>query len=72
MILSASDEGISLSRRNITPIAKAFMITLTVILLLVFVPAARRNLARMLWGIFAAPGIIFLADRDSRAHRRGR
>lgn len=48
------------------------MITLTMILLLVFVPAARRNLARMLWGIFAATGIVFLADRDSHARRRGR
>ena len=72
MILSAIDEGISLPRRNITPIEKVSMITLTVILLLVFVPAVRRNVARMLWGIFAATGIVFLADRDSHARRRGR
>ncbi|HUA24337.1 MAG TPA: hypothetical protein VMA54_09480 [Steroidobacteraceae bacterium] len=47
------------------------MITLTIILLLVFVPALRRPLFRMLCGILAAVGIVFLIAPDSRPRRKG-
>lgn len=47
------------------------MITLTIILLLVLVPEIRRPFTRMLSGIFAAVGIVFLASRSSRSGRRG-
>jgi hypothetical protein len=47
------------------------MITLSIILLLVFVPESRRTLSRLLGGLLAAVGIVFLAARDSHAPRRG-
>jgi hypothetical protein len=47
------------------------MITLTIILLLVFVPASRRLLSRMLVSILGAIGIVFLVAPDSRPRRRG-
>ena len=47
------------------------MITLTIILLLVFVPPFRRALSRMFWGLFAAVGIVFLIAPRSGPRRRG-
>ena len=47
------------------------MITLTVILLVLFVPSFRRALGRLFWGLLAAVGIVFVATRDSRTIRRG-
>jgi len=46
------------------------MITLTIILLLVFVLASRRTLSQMLVGILAAIGIVFFVAPDSRTRRR--
>jgi len=47
------------------------MITLTVIALLVFVPASRRILGGMLSSFLAALGVAFVVTRDSRTRRRG-
>jgi hypothetical protein len=47
------------------------MITLTVILVLVFVPASRCILSSVLWGIFAVLGVAFLITKDSGGRRRG-
>jgi hypothetical protein len=47
------------------------MITLSVILLLVFVPQSRRLLSGLLWGVFSVVGLIFLAAPDTRPRRRG-
>jgi hypothetical protein len=49
----------------------AFMITLTIILLLVFVPPFRRALSRMFWSVLAAVGIVFLIAPRSGPRRRG-
>ena len=58
--------GFTISRLSEFP-----MITLTIILLLMFVPASRRLLSRMLVSILAAIGIVFLVAPDSRPRRRG-
>jgi hypothetical protein len=47
------------------------MITLTIILLIVFVPPFRRALSRMLWGVFAAVGIVFMIAPRSRPRSKG-
>jgi len=47
------------------------MITLTVILVLVLVPASRRILASVLWGVFAVLGLAFLITKDAGGRRRG-
>ena len=47
------------------------MITLTIILLLVFVPPFRRALSRMFWGVLAAVGIVFLIAPNLRPRRKG-
>ena len=47
------------------------MITLTLILLLIFVPASRRVLAGMLLGAFSLLGLAFLISRESGGRRRG-
>jgi hypothetical protein len=47
------------------------MITLTIIALLVFVPASRRILGGFLSSILAALGVAFVVTRDSRPRRRG-
>ncbi len=47
------------------------MVTLTVVLLLVFVPASRRILAGLLRGLFAVLGVAFLITRDGGGRRRG-
>ena len=57
--------GFTMSRLSEVP-----MITLTIIILLVFVPASRRLLFRMLVSILAAIGIVFLVAPDSRPRRR--
>ena len=46
------------------------MITLSVLLVLVFVPASRRILSSVLWGIFAALGVVFLITKDGGGRRR--
>ena len=46
------------------------MVTLTVVLLLVFVPASRRILAGLLKGIFVILGVAFLITRGG-GRRRG-
>jgi hypothetical protein len=46
------------------------MITLTLILLLVFVPASRRVLSGMIFGAFSLLGLAFLISRDSGGRRR--
>lgn len=47
------------------------MVTLTVILLLVFVPAFRRVFSGLIRGVFAVLGVAFLITRDSGDRRRG-
>lgn len=47
------------------------MITLMVILVLVLVPASRRILASVLWGVFAVLGLAFLITKDGGGRRRG-
>jgi hypothetical protein len=47
------------------------MVTLTVVLLLVFVPASRRILAGLLRGMFAVLAVAFLITRDGGGRRRG-
>ena len=47
------------------------MITLTIILLLVFVPPFRQALSRMFWSVLAAAGIVFLVAPRSGPRRRG-
>ena len=47
------------------------MITLTLILLLVFVPASRRILSGILFGAFSLLGLAFLISRESGGRRRG-
>lgn len=47
------------------------MITLTLILLLAFVPASRRVLSGMTLGAFSLLGLAFLILRESGGHRRG-
>jgi hypothetical protein len=47
------------------------MVTLTIILLLIFVPAARRILSQIFFGILGALGIITFVAGDSRTRRRG-
>ena len=49
----------------------AAMITLTIILLLVFVPSLRRAVSRLLWSVLAAVGIVFLIAPKARPPRRG-
>ena len=49
----------------------ASMITLTIILLLVFVPPFRRALSRMFWSVLAAVGIVFLIAPRLGPRRRG-
>ena len=46
------------------------MITVTMIALLVFVPASRRILGRFIAGIFGLLGLAFLITRDSGRRRR--
>lgn len=47
------------------------MVTLTIIALLVFVPASRRMLSGLLTLVLAALGIVFVVTRDSHTHRKG-
>jgi hypothetical protein len=47
------------------------MITLTLILLLVFVPASRRILSGMILGALSLLGLAFLISRESGGRRRG-
>jgi hypothetical protein len=46
------------------------MITLTLFLLLVFVPASRRILSGMILGAFSLLGLAFLISRESGGRRR--
>jgi hypothetical protein len=56
---------------SLAALQEAHMITLTIILLIVFVPPFRRALSRMLWGVFAAVGIVFLIAPRSRPRSKG-
>jgi len=47
------------------------MVTLTVILLLAFVPASRRVLSGLLRGVFELLGVAFVVTRGSGGRRRG-
>ena len=47
------------------------MITLTLILLLIFVPASRRVLSGMILRVFSLLGLAFLISRESGGRRRG-
>jgi hypothetical protein len=47
------------------------MITLTIILLLIFIPASRRILSGLVSGILSLLGLAFLITRDTGRHRRG-
>lgn len=47
------------------------MVTLTIVALLLFVPASRRILAGMLSVILAAIGVSFVVTRNSSTRRRG-
>jgi hypothetical protein len=49
----------------------AVMITLSVLLLLIFVPASRRLFIGLVNGVFALLGIAFLITKDSNRRRRG-
>lgn len=60
-----------IARENVVARIGTPMITLTIILLLVFVPPLRRALSRMFWGVFAAVGIVFLIAPSSRQRRKG-
>lgn len=57
--------------RSVAARIGAPMITLTIILLLVFVPPFRRALSRMFWGLLAAVGIVFLIAPRSRSRHKG-
>jgi hypothetical protein len=46
------------------------MVTITIILLLVFIPASRRILSRMFFSILGALGLISVVTRDSRTRHR--
>jgi hypothetical protein len=58
-------------RESLAALQEAHMITLTIILLIVFVPPFRRALSRMVWGVFAAVGIVFLIAPRSRPRSKG-
>jgi hypothetical protein len=60
-----------IARASVAAQFGAPMITLTIILLLVFVPPFRRALSRMFWGLLTAVGIVFLIAPRSRPPRRG-
>jgi len=47
------------------------MITLTIILLLIFIPASRRILAGFVSGILSLLGLAFLVTRDTGRRRKG-
>ena len=47
------------------------MITLTLILLLIFVPASRRILSGMILGAFALLSLAFLVSKETGGRRRG-
>jgi hypothetical protein len=47
------------------------MITLTIILLLIFIPASRRILAGFLSGILSLLGLAVLITRDTERRRKG-
>jgi hypothetical protein len=47
------------------------MVTLTVILILLFVPASRRILSGLLRGILAVLGVAFLITRNPGGRRTG-
>ncbi len=47
------------------------MITLTIILLLLFVPPARRVLGALLGGLFSVLGLAFLITRNSGGRHKG-
>jgi hypothetical protein len=47
------------------------MITLTVILLLIFIPASRRILGGFVSGILSLLGLAFLITRDTGRRRKG-
>jgi len=47
------------------------MITLSVLLLLIFVPASRRLFIGLVNGVFALLGVAFLITKDSNRRRRG-
>jgi hypothetical protein len=47
------------------------MITLTIILLLIFIPASRRILAGLVSGILSLLGLAFFITRDTGRRRRG-
>jgi hypothetical protein len=47
------------------------MVTLTIILLLLFVPASRRLLSDIFSAVLFVLGIAFLVTRESRTRRRG-
>ena len=47
------------------------MITLTLIFLLIFVPASRRVLSGMILGVFSLLGLAFLIARESGGRLRG-
>lgn len=54
-----------------TESTSAVMFTLTVLLLLIFVPASRRLLIGLVNGVFALLGVAFLITKDSNRRRRG-
>jgi hypothetical protein len=62
---------VSIGRASVAAQIGAPMFTLTIILLLVFVPQFRRALSRMFWGLLAAVGIVFLISPSSRPRRKG-
>jgi hypothetical protein len=68
----ATDSGAIGLRGNLQGLAQGglTMITLSVLLVLVFVPASRRILSSVLWGIFAALGVVFLITKDGGGRRR--
>jgi hypothetical protein len=47
------------------------MVTLTLIFLLIFVPAARRVLSGLIMGAFSLLGLAFLISRESGGRRKG-
>ncbi len=47
------------------------MVTLTIIALLVFVPASRRVFSGLLTLVLAVLGIVFVVTQDSHPHRKG-
>lgn len=72
LIMGRVDRGdVYIARESDAARIEAPMITLTIILLLVFVPPFRRALSRMFWGLLTAAGIVFLiAPRSRPRHRR--